>query len=155
MQSGETKMRIAIPIWQSRVSPVFDVAGRLLLVDVEDGRETARSEETLGETFLPGKAKRLKDLGVDVLICGAISRPLAMLASQAGVAVVPWVAGDIDEVLNRYLEDGLADPRYAMPGCRCRRAGRGRRWRGNRLASEGWTVGRGHTSSRPDETTTS
>lgn len=135
-------MRIAIPIWQSRVSPVFDVAGRLLLVDVADGQETTRSEEALAETLLPGKAQRLKDLGVDVLICGAISRPLAMLTAQAGITVVPWVAGDVNEVLARYLQDGLSDPRFSMPGCRCRWGGRGRQWRGGRPVSAAWLPGR-------------
>jgi hypothetical protein len=37
-------MRIAIPQWQGRVSPVFDVAGILLLIDIEDGREIGREE---------------------------------------------------------------------------------------------------------------
>ena len=127
-------MRIAIPIWQSRVSPVFDVAGRLLLVDIVDGRETARLEETMAETLLPSKVRRLKDLGVTVLVCGAISRPLAMLVGQIGITVIPWIAGHVDEVLRSYIQDGLPDPRFLMPGCRCRRGGRGRRRRG------GWPV---------------
>jgi predicted Fe-Mo cluster-binding NifX family protein len=127
-------MRIAIPIWQSRVSPVFDVAGRLLLVDVADGCETARSEEAMAETLLPNKARRLKDLSVDVLICGAVSRPLALLIGQAGITVIPWVAGDVNDVLAGYLQDGLPDPRFLMPGCRCRWGGRGRQWRGGRPA---------------------
>ena len=32
-------MRIVIPQWQGRVSPVFDVAVNLLLIDIEEGRD--------------------------------------------------------------------------------------------------------------------
>jgi len=31
---GISVMKVAIPHWQGRISPVFDVAGALLLVDV-------------------------------------------------------------------------------------------------------------------------
>ena len=117
-------MRIAIAVWQSRVSPVFDVAGRLLVVEAESGRETSRTEETIAEPFLPRKVRRLRELGVNVLICGAISRPLAAMIAQAGIAVIPWIAGEVDQVLKGYLDGQLPDPRFLMPGC-----GRGHRWR--------------------------
>jgi hypothetical protein len=40
-------MRIAIPQWQGRVSPVFDVAANLLLVEVDDTGEVGRQEVAL------------------------------------------------------------------------------------------------------------
>jgi len=126
-------MRVGIAIWQSRVSPVFDVAGRLLVVEVEKGREVARKEESIVDPFPPRKAQRLRELDVEVLICGAISRPLAELVVRAGVTVLPWIAGDAEEVLRCYLEGQLPDPRFVMPGGRwCWRAGwrRGRCWGG-------------------------
>jgi predicted Fe-Mo cluster-binding NifX family protein len=123
-------MKLALSIWQSRVSPVFDTAGRLLVVEVQDGREVARTEETIGSLFLPRKVQQLCELGVEVLICGAISRPLACLVAQSGIALVPWIAGNVEEVLRGYLDGRLPDPRFLMPGgghCRRRRGGRHRR----------------------------
>jgi len=35
-------MKVAIPIWNGRVSPVMDTACRLLVVDFADGREVSR-----------------------------------------------------------------------------------------------------------------
>ena len=52
-------MKIAIPISDDRVSPVFDVARRLLLVDIEDGREVGRTEEVLEKSQLAPRASRV------------------------------------------------------------------------------------------------
>jgi len=118
-------MKIALPVWEGRVSPVFDTARRLLLVDCDDAVEVARSEEPLTERLAPRRAARLMDLGANVLICGAISRPLASMLASYGIQVVPFVSGDAEEVLSTYLSGGLRDPniapRFLMPGCRRRR----------------------------------
>jgi predicted Fe-Mo cluster-binding NifX family protein len=67
-------MKLAIPVWQGRISPVFDVAGQLLLVELADGREVARSEQMVGETTVEERARKLVELGVETLICAGISQ---------------------------------------------------------------------------------
>jgi predicted Fe-Mo cluster-binding NifX family protein len=115
-------MRLAIPVRHDRVSPVFDTASRLLLVDLADGIEQARQlVEVAQATFPTERAKRLAELGVNVLVCGAISRPLAGCVSAARIALVPWVAGPVEEVLRAYLVGKLVGLRWRMPGCGARR----------------------------------
>ena len=126
-------MKIAIPIWNDCVSSAFDFAHRLLLIDVENGSETNRSEISLDPEPIPQKAGRLKSLGVDVLICGAISRSLASLVASSGIEVLPYVLGPVDEILKAYLIGQLGQSKFAMPcswpgarksfrrGHRCRR----------------------------------
>ena len=137
-------MRIAIPTWQARVSPVFDVARRLLVVDVEDGSENGRSETFLGDAGLAVRAGRLTELGVEVLICGAISRPLERMLDSAGVRVVPYKAGTVEEVLAAFAFGQLNESTFLMPGCggRCRRRGGGV-GRGGRGGGRGRGQGRG------------
>ena len=89
-------MRLAIPIWNDRISPVFDAAGRLLLVDIEQGRERARWEEVLSDVMPSHRMWRLAELGVNALICGGISRPLLTLLADSGISVFPWTAGPVD-----------------------------------------------------------
>ncbi|MBN1803715.1 MAG: hypothetical protein JW837_00560 [Sedimentisphaerales bacterium] len=108
-------MKIAIPIWNNCVSSAFDFANRLLLVDVQNGSENNRTEISLSTESIPQKANRLKDLGVEVLICGAISRSLAFQVMSLGIEVLPYILGPVDEILNAYLTDRLGQPRYAMP----------------------------------------
>ncbi|MBA7687268.1 hypothetical protein ES703_95729 [subsurface metagenome] len=131
-------MKIAIPVYGGNISNVFDFAHRLLLVDIENGREVNQSEVELKAESLPQRAGQLKNLGVDVLVCGAISRALAYMVTASGIEVLAFVTGRVDDVLEAYLTDQLAKPQFSMPGCwpGAREGfGRGRRrcrWRGGR-----------------------
>jgi len=137
--------KIAIPQWQGQVSTVFDFAGKLLLIDVDGQKEIDRSQIDLPEEPMPQRAARLKNLGVDVLICGAISRPLAFMNTGAGIELLPYVTGPVDDVLNAYLAGELTEQRFTMPGCkegdrkgfRGREHGQGRR-RGRGRGRGGW-----------------
>jgi predicted Fe-Mo cluster-binding NifX family protein len=109
--------RIAIPIWNGRVSPVFDAASRLLVVEVGPEGEYNRFETDVSDQFLPSKAMRLTGLEVDILICGAISRPLSSMVTTAGIRLIPWISGQVEEVLQAFLRGELPTPQFIMPGC--------------------------------------
>ena len=125
-------MKVALPVWDGRISPVFDTARKLLLVDVAEAKEAGRSEEDLGVMPPPQRAAKLVALGVHVLVCGAISRPLASMVAAYGIQVIPFVSGEAEDVLSAYVCGRLRDPglppQFLMPGCR----GRHRRFRGGR-----------------------
>ena len=126
-------MKIAIPIYNDSISNVFDFAHRLLLVDIENGKEVNRSEVALESQLLPQRTGQLNDLGIDVLICGAISRTLAEMVKASGIEVLPYVTGSIDDILEAYFTGQLANPEFIMPGCWSgARKGFGRRRRGCR-----------------------
>jgi predicted Fe-Mo cluster-binding NifX family protein len=133
-------MRIAIPIWNSRVSPVFDTARTVLLCEVADGQPGERSTRSL-PAGAPQRAEFLTRAGVDVLVCGAISRPLADLVTDGGIRLIPFVAGEVEEVLQAFSRNRLPDSAFLMPGCRRRhgyrhgRAGRRRARRAGRTTS--------------------
>ena len=136
-------MLLAIPTLNNRVSPVFDTACRLLLVEVDQGSERARRTEELLDALPTLRVKRLRELGIEVLVCGGISRSLAVILEAAGIRVVPWVAGPVGDVLRVYLEGRLPHPRWMMPGCFCHQHShqggsgrRGRRGRGSHPTKE-------------------
>lgn len=122
-------MRIAVPDWKGRVSPLFDVARQLLVVDFEGGRELRRSVESLEQTLPPLRVDGLAQRGVNVLLCGGISALLLRMLEARGINVIPGISGDVDQVLQGYLAGHLRDGRFAMPGWR---GPRGRRYRGGR-----------------------
>ena len=124
-------MKVAIPHWHSRVSPVFDVAGNILLIDVGHNQEHQRQSIAMTTTDTHSRAKQLAKLGVDVLICGAISQPLEMALVADGVEVIAQICGDVECVLAAFIERRLDQDTYLMPGC-CRRR---RRLRGQRRQS--------------------
>ena len=67
-------MKIAIPICDNCVSNVFDFSARLLLIEIEKGKETSRSEVPLVSRALPQRVELLKSFEVETLICGGICR---------------------------------------------------------------------------------
>jgi len=137
-------MRIALPIWDGRISPVFDVARHLLLVDLEGGIQIRQGQEVLTQTNPAARAECLADLGVDVLICGAISWPLEAMLTNAGIRVMPYVCGQVDQILRAFASGQLNVQDFLMPGCRGRG---GRRFRGPRGRFRG-RHGRGKYGSR-------
>jgi predicted Fe-Mo cluster-binding NifX family protein len=110
-------MKIAIPIWERKVSPVFDTASRLMVLQIDEKKEKSRFETYLDEQELSRRCIRISGLGIDVLICGAISRPFQKMLLASGVAIVPWISGEVEEVLQAYLRGNLFHSKYLMPGC--------------------------------------
>ena len=110
-------MKIAVPIWQDQVSSVFDFAHKLLIVELENGIEKERKEVELAEQSDLKRAEKLKQLGVGVLICGAISRPLADMIHSLRIQILPCVTGSTEEILNAYKTGHLHFTKYTMPSC--------------------------------------
>ncbi len=102
-------MKVAIAHWQNRISPVFDVSERLLLVEFKNGKEVSRVDSRLSCSGPIPKAREVRRLGTQVLLCGAISRPMKTALNMIGVRVIGFICGDLEDVLNAYLKGRLAD----------------------------------------------
>jgi predicted Fe-Mo cluster-binding NifX family protein len=111
-------MRIAIPIWDDKVSPVLDTASRLLIVEIEDRNEASRFEIYLDEQDLSRRCLRIRGMEVDILICGAISRHFARMLMASGVSVIHDISGHPEDVLKAYLRGNLLHSEFLMPGCK-------------------------------------
>jgi len=138
-------MQVALTIWNGRISPVFDVARQILVVDIQAGREIARRVEVLPGTDLQAQAERFWEIAPQVLICGAISGAMVGLLENKGVEVIPFIAGPTEQVLAAWLAGELSASDWGMPGC----CGRRRRCRGRRLR------GRGRPHCQPSQDTSS
>ena len=110
-----------IPYRQGRVSPVLDVAGKFLLVTLEQGQETTRENLSLEVAGALGRAQQISLLGVDVVICGAVSPPLELALRSAVVPVLPNICGEVDDVVLALINGRLSEDAYMMPECRGRR----------------------------------
>jgi predicted Fe-Mo cluster-binding NifX family protein len=122
-------LKIAFSFWQGRIAPVFDVARNFRLVETTtEGVIVSQTEGTFPSESLLEKTACLVGMGVETLVCGAISRPLQGTVTAAGIRVIPFVSGYIDEIVEAWGKGLIADDSFAMPGC-CGN-NRGRRFRG-------------------------
>ncbi|OQX64125.1 MAG: hypothetical protein B5M56_00695 [Desulfococcus sp. 4484_241] len=139
-------MNVAITDWDGRVSPVFDCASRLLVAEIRDGAVVSRRHERFNPDQSTVLAEQLHRLGIDVLICGAISRTPSLIVEQSGIKLIPFIGGETDAVLEAYARGDRLEPEFLMPGC-----GRGRQ-RGNKRACGGkraCTIGNREVSVMP------
>jgi predicted Fe-Mo cluster-binding NifX family protein len=111
-------MRIALPERQGRVSPVFDSAKHLWILELGPGRQETRMSASLHSSDPLEKARQVCRFGVDILICGAITREARMVLSSSGVALFAWICGSIEEVIQAFCDGRLDDDRFKMPGGR-------------------------------------
>jgi len=110
-------MKIAVPVWEGKVSPVFDTATRLLVVQMEGRREKERFTTPLHEEEPSRRCLYLKSIGVDTLICGAISRPFFEMLSAFGMEVIAWITGPQEKVIDAWMNGCLLREEFLMPGC--------------------------------------
>lgn len=116
-------MRVAFAAWNDRIAPVFDVSSRVRLCDIEGGKVVREVTKTLAGELPEARAAGISDLGVQALVCGAISRLLHDRIVLRGIRVVPFVTGDLREVIRAWTDGRFDAAVFAMPGCR--RRGRG------------------------------
>ena len=110
-------MKVALTVSEKRISPLFDCAGMLLVVEMDDCTESDRYFVPFHYESPFSRASNLSDLGIEVLICGAVSNLFANTVESYGIKIIPFVVGPVDEVINAYLTNGLSDSKFRMPRC--------------------------------------
>jgi len=109
-------IRIAIPIFRVRVSPVFDTCTRVLLIDFERSREVGRKEIYLDALSLTERMTIFIKSCVNIVICGGISKVLENMLLSAKIDVISDITGEVEPVLRAYLAKRLDEPEFHMPG---------------------------------------
>jgi predicted Fe-Mo cluster-binding NifX family protein len=106
-------MRVAVPVWNDRVSPVFDVARSLQVVDIAHGEVLNMS---VRELYHGKRVAAMVKLGVDVLICAAISTPLEATLWMSGIEVVSDTCGGVAEIINAFSAGDRTLTKFRSPG---------------------------------------
>lgn len=108
-------MRIAITDWSGSVSPVYDEAEQVRIMDSNLQSDRVIPLRGLG----PGaRAEVLREAGVIVLLCGAISPFARRVLAMHEIEVQAWLRGDVNQVLQAWREGRLDRDELILPGCR-------------------------------------
>lgn len=127
---SESQQKIALAVWGNIISPVFDSTHMVLIAESRDGKIVNSRHEWLGPELPYSRALRLSGWDIRALICGAISVGFARTIEVYGIEVIPFISGEVQKVLNTYLNGKLTADVFHMPGF----VGRGHRnrYRGGR-----------------------
>lgn len=113
-------MRIAMPVASERISPVLDAANIVMLIELRNDDVLRRETRAIASMSFCDLIAFFTSIQIDIMICGALSRPLHRALVCAGIKVIPWKSGMIDEILAAYLGNSLDRKQFSMPGC-CRK----------------------------------
>jgi len=108
-------MRVAIPVFGTRVAPRFDFAPALIEVTVEMGVVAdTRIANTIGLTPRD-RIRLIRDLDVEVLICGGLDQYTAQILSGMPLQLYTWITGDVEDVVKQYLSGRLRSRAMLKP----------------------------------------
>jgi predicted Fe-Mo cluster-binding NifX family protein len=111
-------MRIAVSIWEDKVSPVLDTATKLLITESKIQKKGSRFEVFLIKKDMSQRCSFIRKLEIDVLICGAVSRLFSEMLRASGIKIISGISGPVEDVLEAYLNGDLPQPKFLMPGCK-------------------------------------
>lgn len=132
---------VALPVFNERISPLLDVANRFAIYEIVDDRISQKIMVSLHDESVIQRVQKLKELGVSLIIGGAVSGFVTHVIAEKGIRLISWINGEADKVIHSYLRDDLDYAAEDTRGC-----GRGRR-RGCRGVGSGKRgVGRENTA---------
>jgi predicted Fe-Mo cluster-binding NifX family protein len=114
-------MKAAFATWNNRIAPLFDATQQVCIVERDANGGASRRMKSFRRTAPVRKVLLLVEWRVVTLVCGAISQPLKSILAAHGIEVIDYVAGDVSVVIEAWLQGGIDDAAFAMPGRHGRR----------------------------------
>ena len=98
---------VGIVRMENRVAYRLDCADTIVVAE-RIARGTYRLEEaTLSERDAIRRVQQIADLGIETLICGAVSGFVFRMFQHHGIQVIGGVIGDAEDVLHHYVSGNL------------------------------------------------
>ena len=124
-------MKIAIPIFGSRISPRFDFSPETWIIDVEGGEVVRQEKFPTANLNLLQRLEQITSNGVNKVICGGIDGFCQIQLGSRGIDVVQDVIGDAEIVFDLFMRGRL------RPGLCCEGRGGRRFCVGEEVPEEG------------------
>ena len=110
-------MKIAITVWNGRISPLFDSASNVCIYRSSIEADFSKQLISFADQSAEAKADILLQNRIDLLICGAVSCDAERILSQKGIAVYAYLSGEADEIIRMIKTNSPLYEKFAMPGC--------------------------------------
>lgn len=109
-------MKIAIPVWQNSVSPLFDSSTHLMVAETTAKSIINQDVINVESLSLFQRTDLLQKLNVDLFICGGITSPILDNIKNKNIKVIPFVCGNVNELLKATLKKRDLRTLFSMPG---------------------------------------
>ena len=96
-------MKLAVTYENEMVGQHFGRTEKFKVFDIENGKITSSEIIDTNGTGHEALAPFLKNLNVDVLICGNMGMGAKTALGETGINIIAGVEGKVDEVVNEYL----------------------------------------------------
>lgn len=100
-------MKAAVPIFDGNVAPRFGFADRFLVGEMASDQSFHVTEVYIPHQGWPGRLERIRDMGINTLLCGGFNRRYIPLSESMGIRVVTGLAGSGLEVLEQFAKGAL------------------------------------------------
>ena len=100
-------MKVAIPVFHTKISPRFDSTQGFLLLQIENSDVIKREKLPTKNWPSSAKIKQLVELEIDTLICGGIDLESMQQLNFNGIKIYSWITGEIEDAVTRFLNQGL------------------------------------------------
>ncbi len=107
-------MRVAVPRMGETVAPCFEYCATMAVFTIEGGRVVDQIDFPLRSRDPFDRVRLLRDQKVDTVICGGMQDFYEDVLKASGFAVVSWVAGCVEDLLDLYLR-GRLTPGTELP----------------------------------------
>lgn len=114
-------MKLAVTCNENCVYEHFGKTELFKVYTIEDGKITLKEDVKTFERGHNALTSFLDKLGVTALICGGIGEEARKILESRGIAVFGGIDGDVDEVVNSFIEGSLRDNKdyKNSDGCNC------------------------------------
>jgi predicted Fe-Mo cluster-binding NifX family protein len=108
--------RVAIPVFESRVSPVLDTCQQMVVVDIDKSGEIKRQELSLGKMSIHERIEVMSRWGIRKIICAGVSDVMCRFLAGKNIVLISGIAGEIEKIIDAFICNRLNDACFVMPG---------------------------------------
>ena len=102
-------IKVAVPLFNDRVSPHFGASRKMLLVMIEGGVIQSEATWDVGGETPMAITRRLVSLGIQYVICGGIQRTYKDWLIGNGITVMENQRGIAMEIIKKWLNEFESD----------------------------------------------
>ncbi|MFH0975170.1 MAG: NifB/NifX family molybdenum-iron cluster-binding protein [Spirochaetota bacterium] len=97
----------AVSVYKERVSPLLDVAKKFAIYEIREGKIKQKIVAEIHTDDESQRIDKLKEIGVSVIIGGAVSCFMSEIIHEKGLKLFSWVSGPVDNIIDLYLKNRL------------------------------------------------